>query len=51
MANKGPKTARGQRRKLMTGDGRRSPETPMKEFKKSHQEAMNEIIHGKKKKR
>jgi len=44
---KGPKTLRGQERKLMTGDGRKS--TPVEKAIKESNKAVEEAVLGKKK--
>lgn len=47
MTKKGPKTAKGMRRKILTGDGRKKPETFMKE----QEEKFRELASEKKKKK
>lgn len=46
-SQKGPKTLRGQERKLMTGDGRKS--TPIEKAIKEANKAVEEAVFGKKK--
>lgn len=47
MAKKGPKTQKGQERKLMTGDGRKR--TPVEKAIKEADKAVKEAVSGKKK--
>ena len=49
MAKKEPKTLKGQERKLMTGDGRKS--TPVEKITKEMNKNLEELLYGKKSKR